>query len=158
MSAELFKAVIEGLCNIYKLDPAPVLEGCTLEMDGVNFSLVHHKESDSPLLTLYCDFGAVPSELEAQVYRKLLEANLTSYTGQGETFCMAPDGRVIFANNYPLAVLTPEMLAGNMALVSIFAKSWREGYFLNPEKPVAEQPKKKSHSELLMKQAGKAPK
>ena len=147
MSRELFTAVIQGLCDIYKLDPAHVEAGGAVEMDGVKFCLFHDKESDSPYLMAYCDFGPVPKSLEAQVYKKLLESNLSTYSGQGETFCVAPDGHVVFVNNYPLELLTPTMLAGYLAMTSFTAKKWREGYFLDDGE--SEATKKKSQSEYF---------
>lgn len=147
MSRELFTAVIQGLCEMYKLDPAHVEAGGAVEMDGVKFCLFHDKESESPYLMVYCDFGPVPEPQQAQVYKKLLESNLSTYTGQGETFCLAPDGHVVFANNYPLELLTPTMLAGYLAVTSFTAKQWRDGYFLDGDDSAAA--KKKSRSEYL---------
>lgn len=128
MSTEKFMAVIQGLCKLYKLDAKAVMEGKPLEMGGVTFCLFHHGESDSPLLMAYCDFGSVPKELETQVYKQLLEANLSAYSGQGESFCLSPEGRVVYVNNYPLDTLTSELLAGYLATTAIFAKNWRKGF------------------------------
>lgn len=130
MSTELFTSIIEGLCDIYKLDAGHVLAGGSVEMGGSKFCLLHNAEANSPLLMVYCDFGPVPKQLQAQVYKQLLEANLSAYTGQGETFCLSPEGHVVFVNNYPLEILTPDLLVGHLALTSIYAKNWRDGYFL----------------------------
>lgn len=156
MSRELFDSVIQGLCGMYKLDPAHVAAGGAVEMGGVNFCLLHDREGDSPLLMVYCDFGAVPQELQAQVYKKLLESNLSTYTGQGETFCLAPDGRVVLANNYPLEFLTPELLAGHLALMSIFAKNWRDGYLLDDDQD--KTVKKNARGEYFAKKMARVPK
>lgn len=153
MSGEMFKSVVEGLCQMYKLDPAPVLEGGVIEMGKVNFCLLHNQEVDSPLITVYAEFGKIPKELEAQAHKKLLEANLTSYTGQGETFCLAPDGGVVFATNYPLEVLTPVILAGNLALIAIAARNWRDNYMLDVDELANMPTKKNIQNALLLKQS-----
>jgi hypothetical protein len=130
MSTERFAEIIEGLCRIYGLDHTRVLQGDSLDIGGVRIALRH---GGGPLwspMMMYCDFGPVPKELETRVYRQLLESNLSTYTGQGETFCLTPEGRVVFVNNYLLETLTPEILAGYLSLASIYAKRWREDYFL----------------------------
>jgi Tir chaperone family protein CesT len=93
---------------------------------------MHHSEAYSPLLLMYCDFGPVPKDMEAQIYKQLLEMNLTAYSGQGETFCLSPEGRVIYVNNFLVEVLTPELLASYMAFAAAYAKKWREGAFFPP--------------------------
>jgi hypothetical protein len=148
MSSEKFNEVVTGLCTMYKLDPRHVLEGGPVTMGGSMFCLLHNKEMNSSLLMVYCDFGKVPAELETKVHRKLLEANLSTYTGQGETFCLDSDGRVVFVNNYPLDILTSEELAAHLALTSIYAKKWRENYFLDE----SDTPKKKWQGARFFKQ------
>ena len=133
MSTKLFKNVIRGLCDMYELDPKHILSGGTIEMGGVNFCLLHDEAADSPLLMSYCDFGAIAENKEKQAYKKLLEINLSSYTGQGPTFCLSPSGHVVLVNNYLLEILTPEILAGYLALVSMDAKDWRDDFFLVEE-------------------------
>lgn len=152
MWTEKFDEVISGLCKMYELDPRPVLEGHPVAMGDVGFCLVHDAEADSPLLLVYCDFGAVPQELEAKVYRSLLEANLGAYKGQEEIFCLEPNGRVVFVNNIPLQNLTPDALAAELAMISAYATTWRDGYFLGDE----DRPKKKWAGERLLKQREKS--
>lgn len=130
MSKQRFAEIIEGLCRIYGADHNRILEGDSLDFGGVRISLCYAVGSTPPLLMMYCDFGTVPKELEATVYRQLLECNLSTYTGQGETFCMTAEGRVVFVNNYRLDELTPEVLAGQLYLAATYAKQWRENYFL----------------------------
>ena len=131
MSTELFERVLRGLCEMHSLDATHVLSGGAVEMGGIPFSLVHDKESGSSLLTMYCDFGVVPKHLEAQAYAKLLQANLSAYTGQGETFCLTSNGQVVLANSYLLDSLTPALLTGFMAMAAVLAKEWRNSYFLD---------------------------
>lgn len=145
MSTERFNTIIEGLCRLYNIDHNRILQGESLDFGGVRIVLLHGEGPLSPLMMMYCDFGPVPAELETRVYRQLLESNLTTYTGQGETFCLTPDGRVVFVNNYVLDTLTPEILAGYLALASIYAKRWREDYFL----PEGEGKSKKTRSNVL---------
>lgn len=130
MSTKRFAEIIEGLCRIYGLDHARVLQGDSLILGEVRIALRYAEGPLSPLLMMYCDFGPVPKDLEARVYRQLLESNLTTYTGQGETFCLTPEGRVVFVNNYLLDTLTPEILGGYLSLAAIYAKRWREDFFL----------------------------
>lgn len=144
MSTERFAEIIEGLCRIYKLDHNRVLQGDSLDMGGVRIAL-RHADAFSPLMMMYCDFGPVPQELETKVYRQLLESNLSTYTGQGETFCLTPEGRVVFVNNYLLETLTPEILGGYLNLAAICAKRWRETYFL----PEGEGKAKKTRTHAL---------
>lgn len=130
MSTTLFNKLVHELCDLHKLDVAHVLAGGAIEMSGVPFCLLHDSEADSPLLTAYCDFGIVPKNLEAEAYKQLLAANLAAYTGQGETFCLTPDGHVILANSYLLESFTAELLTGFMAGNAILAKKWQTDYFL----------------------------
>lgn len=140
MWSEKFEQLIEGFCGIYNMDAKHVLDGNPVAMDGVMFVLRHDKETDSPQITVYCNFGKAPQELEARIYRRLLETNMSIYTGQGESFGMDTDGNVVFVNSYPLEFTTPEELAAYLSLTTLHAKSWRESYFLNEE----DQPRKKT--------------
>jgi hypothetical protein len=130
MSTQRFKDLIEGVCRIYGVDHNRILEGGSLDFHGVRIVLRHGQGPLSPLVVMYCDFGPVPQELETQVYRQLLVSNLTTYTGQGETYCLTPEGRVVYVNNYHLDTLTPEILAGYLGISAAYAKRWREDYFL----------------------------
>jgi len=152
MSTERFAEIIEGLCRIYGLDHTRVLQGDSLDLGGVRIALRHGEGPLAPLMMMYCDFGPVPKELETRVYRQLLESNLSTYTGQGETFCLTPEGRVVFVNNYLLETLTPEILAGYLSLAALCAKRWREDYFL----PEGERKTKKARANTLPGLHGRA--
>jgi hypothetical protein len=145
MSAQRFAEIIRGVCGIFKLDAQQILDGGSIQLGGVRIALTHGEGKLAPLLTMYCDFGPVPKELEAQVYRKLLESNLSTYTGQGETYCMTAEGRVVYANNFLMETLTPEIMAGSITLATLHAQKWREDYFL----PHGEGAAKKSRSNPL---------
>jgi Tir chaperone protein (CesT) family len=146
MSQELFTTLVQGLCDMYKVDVEHVLAGGPVTMGGVDFCLLH-EEGDSPFVILYCDFGKVPPELEAKAYKKLLEFNLTTYTGQGETFALSPEGHVFLANNYLLEFLNVEIFIKYLAMTGILAKSWREGYFLDEN----ESSKKQSQQQTFLR-------
>lgn len=130
MSVQRFEELIEGLCRIYGVDHKRVVDGDSLDFHGVRIVLRPGQGPVSQLVMMYCDFGTVPEELQLRVYRQLLEANLTTYTGQGETYCLTPEGRVVYVNNYHLHTLTPEILAGYLGISAAYAKHWREDYFL----------------------------
>lgn len=158
MSKQRFAEIIEGLCRIYSVDHSRILEGESLDFGGIRFSLCYAEGTLAPLLMMYCDFGTVPKDLETTVYRQLLECNLSTYTGQGETFCMTAEGRVVFVNNYQLDEMTPEVLAGQLNLAAMYAKRWREDYFLPDGEGKAKKTRISSmHSLHRQFAAGKSP-
>jgi hypothetical protein len=129
---EKFRYLIEGFCKVCGLDNAGrILDGGSIIVNEVTFSLIYSENVNPELLFIYCDFGDPPVGREADAYRALLEANLYLYSGTGPTFSISRETRrVLFADQLRLDKGTPEELHAILLRMADKAHAWRADYFL----------------------------
>jgi hypothetical protein len=130
---EIFRYLIEGFCKFCGLDnPGRILDGGSIVVNEVTFSLIYSENINPELLFIYCDFGDAPLGRQSDAYRALLEANLYLYSGSGPAFSISREtGRVVFADQYRLDnKSTPEELHAILVRLAEKAQAWRADHFL----------------------------
>ncbi len=127
-----FETLVRAFCELenYK-QPERLLEGESIELHGVEFSLLYDEDIAVDAMYLRIVFGNAPLKNETAIYRALLKENYAGYCGKGPGFCVSPaSGRVLFLLKMPLCDASPAMLL-NTILSSIGkVKQWRSTYFL----------------------------
>jgi hypothetical protein len=130
---EYFRHLIEDFCKLCGLDdPRRILDGGSIIVNEVVFSLVYSEKINPDLVFIYCDFGDVPLNRQADAYRALLEANLFLYTGTGPAFTVSREtGRVLLADQYRLDKKSnPEELQAVLVRLAAKALDWRTNHYL----------------------------
>ena len=131
MSKERYVELVTKFCKLVNLDqPENILAGNAVEIDGVDFYLSHKEETDPEVLIIYCDFGSPKKDRLLDVYRALLEANMTIYGSNSPAFMLSPTGNVALAYHYHLEQVAPEQLLGLFTTLTEQAKEWNKHYFL----------------------------
>ena len=135
MNQARFTQLIEGFCKECGLEePERILHGGPVAVGDVVFSLIYSEQVTPELLFVYCDFGEVSRDREAEIYRTLLEANMFLYTGSGPTFTVSSEtGRVVLAESHKIDGLEPKALRQLLTKTAEQAMAWRVDHFL--EKP-----------------------
>lgn len=135
MSRHRYVNLIEKFCKLSRLsNPAAIMQGGPIEVDGIKFSLIYSEKIDPDLMFIYCDFGDPPVGRASDVYRALLKQNLFLYKGSGPVFAMAPDtGRVLLAKYERMDEITPDALLYRLSQLSTQAQSWRKDPFILEE-------------------------
>lgn len=91
MSHENYKRLVASLCEAIALpDAQAVLDRGWIEVEGFEVLLSHY-ESDASALYLNFHFGIVSAGRTLQVFRLLLEANLTVYAQDQAQVGINPD-------------------------------------------------------------------
>lgn len=146
MSRHRYASLIENLCKLSRLsNPAAIMQGGTIEVNDIKFSLIYSEKIDPDLMFIYCDFGDPPPGRNSDVYRLLLKQNLFFYKGSGPVFAIAPDTeRVLLAQYERLDEITPDALLHRLNQLSIQAQSWRSDPFALED--VAHQTRTHTHS------------
>lgn len=137
---ERFRYLIEGFCRLCGLDnPGRILDGGSVVVDGVVFSLVYGEQINPETAFIYCDYGEVPHGREEDVYRTLLAANLSLHTGSGPAFTVSREtGRVVFADQYRLdGQSSAEGLKETLVRMAARAVEWRAGLLKYDLRPIA---------------------
>lgn len=128
-----FQDLIRSFCALCEIpdEAEGILKGGPLAVNEVAFSLSHNVDISPQALLVYCDFGPVAEGREAEAYRALLEANMVLYSANGPMYTVSPlTSRVVFANNYPLAVLDARTLRNALAQLAGMARDWSKSQFL----------------------------
>lgn len=126
MSNLQYTNLIEDFCADCGMDPALLMHGDPIEIDGVNFSLVFSESVDPNLLFIYCVCGEIEAGKELEIYRGLLEANMHLYNGAGPIYTLCPlTGRVILVGHCRLDQLGVEELKGILMTAITQAKAWQ---------------------------------
>jgi hypothetical protein len=137
MDASLKKQFIELINDFCALsamaDSQHILNGGSIVINDVVFSLLHKERLDPRLLFLRCDFGELSDKRRADAYKALLELNLYLYDGAGPAFSIGPKtGRVLFTNSYRLEGLEASQLHQILAELAEQVLEWRGHCFLEP--------------------------
>jgi hypothetical protein len=129
-----FVQLIQDFCALSGFaDPQRLLNGGSIVINDVVFSLLHKEKPDPRLLFLRCDFGEIRDNRQTDAYKALLEMNTYLYDGTGPAFAIAPEtGRVLFTNSYRLEGLEANELHRILAELVEQVLEWRSHYFLDP--------------------------
>jgi len=128
MSRKKYVELLEEFCALTGADdPARIIRDAALTVNGVAFSFIHEEEIDPALLTVYADFGKLPSKRELEVCMGLMEANLSLAAQRFPIFGISPNTRnVTLAAQCQLADLDPENLRSMLVELAAKAQEWQE--------------------------------
>ena len=74
MSRSRFIDLANAFCTLANIDqPASIVEGNAIEVDGVDFFLQYDEQFSPDHLMVYCDFGNPPAGRLLEAYQALLE-------------------------------------------------------------------------------------
>ena len=132
MDIEHYRELITGFCTASGLDdPARLVGGAPIEIDGIAFSLAYSPQTDPHLFFIYTDFGEVPEGVELETFYSLLVANLYYCNGSGPTMSISPEtGHVLGASFFRIVDMTAEKLHGQLVYLAGQAHLWRQTHFL----------------------------
>lgn len=138
MSRSRFIDLANDFCALAKLDqPALLVEGNAIEVDGVDFFLQYDEEYSPDHVMVYCDFGVPPQEHLLAAYEALLETNMIIYGANCPSFMLGPDKRVSFGYQCRLTDIRAPELMGVFLNLAGQAKDWRIDYFIEAEASIA---------------------
>lgn len=126
--------LIESFCALLSITDSAamtsVVQGGAIDIDDVRFSFAYSATNAPDRLLVFCDYGAVPEQQQAKVYRSLLETNLFLYDSDAAVYSVMPDsGRVLCATRFMLQALKPEELRSIVTLLAQRATDWRRSHF-----------------------------
>ncbi|KRB69409.1 hypothetical protein ASE07_27475 [Noviherbaspirillum sp. Root189] len=126
--------LIQAFCTLAAPpDPALVVLGESVTVDGIMFWLTCKEQQGSPLLRVRCDFGELPGERLADACKTLLTMNWYLYNGIDPAFSICPkSARVLFEKSYSLETLTPNILHRTLTELAAKVGEWRLVHFLEP--------------------------
>ena len=132
MPSATFCLLIDQLCQLSCLpDPKALYERTSLNIDGVDISLVEREGAASEII-IHCDLGTPPTRRRDEVLCRLLEINFNLFTGSASPAYMVnpQTGRATLAAVAPLAGLGAIGLLELLGQLADMANTWRQGYFL----------------------------
>jgi hypothetical protein len=101
------------------------LRAFTLDVDGVQLTVLHDALVDSDLLFLVAELDAPHPDMELQGWLSLLEANYWLRSEHAPAFSRNPEtGSVVFQWTLALAQHTAESLHETVATMSRLARRW----------------------------------
>ena len=130
---EHFRRLITGFCSLVGLDGNidAIFNTGSVMCNDVAFTLLPMADQEDTI-SVYVDFGEVPTDRALLVYRRLLEINLLVPFGHGPRLGVDCDsGKVVFAFQY--SGLTAERLLACLELAAQQARQWRSTFFLNQD-------------------------
>ncbi|MDY7575729.1 CesT family type III secretion system chaperone [Actimicrobium sp. CCI2.3] len=129
-----FETLVRAFCEVEDDHwPDRLLEGESMELHGVEFSLLYEEDIAVDALHLRIVFGTAPLKNETAIYRALLKENHAGYCGDGPGFCVSPaSGRVVYLLKMPLYDVSPAKLRSTMLTFIGKVKEWQSTYFLTP--------------------------
>ncbi|MEN3297715.1 MAG: hypothetical protein V7642_6968 [Burkholderiales bacterium] len=130
MSLSVFRDLTKSFCELTGLDDqSKMMDGGSIELNGVNFSFSYNPNINPASFTIYCDFGQAPPDRKAEVYEALLEANMYVHVGHFPAFMIfEPTKHVLFATHRPLSMSAQE-LCQLLIEIAEQARGWTQHYF-----------------------------
>lgn len=136
MSRNRFIDLVNEFCALAKLEqPALLVEGSAIQVDGVDFIIQYDEEQAPEHVLFYCDFGFPPQQRLLEAYEALLETNMVIYGPSSPSFMLGPDKRVTFGYQSRLADVRAGDLMALFSNLAEQAKDWRGDYFLGAPQP-----------------------
>lgn len=135
MSIEKYRKLVDEICVRMSIPNAESMYAtANMQVKGVEFTMLHDAERAPAFATVYCDFGALPTESVETVLIRLLQTNMYLYTVNSPSFvCNAENNHILLAVNVPLASATADTIFIMMDSFADMALEWRQRYFLTPE-------------------------
>ncbi|RJF92162.1 CesT family type III secretion system chaperone [Noviherbaspirillum saxi] len=143
MNQGQFTRLVEEFCKHCGLpEPERILHGGPIAVNDIVFSLIYSEEVNPDAIFAYADFGEAPRGSETDVFRTLLETNLSLYDGKGPTFAISPEtGRVVLSACYVIADTPPDELRKHLVKMAEQAKAWRADPLFGSSKQDAQRPR-----------------
>lgn len=108
-------------------DPDPIMAGGEFNVEGTDFRMPYIPQSQSGMLCVWCDFGAIPEGTEAKCYMELLHANTANHDGSAPMMALCPDSALVVCSaRLPLARLTAQTLHKILRALAANASAWRQ--------------------------------
>lgn len=137
MSVQTWRALIDSLCKLALIpNPQTLYEQTTLQVAGVDFSLVYSEGPGAGNVLLYGDMGPLPTRSRDAVAMRLLEMNFElSGDPASPAFSLNPQTqRVSLTVVLLLERLSAERLLEVLGHLANMAHAWRTDYFLDSPK------------------------
>lgn len=142
MAVASFQVLCEGVCGIFGVQPpglqpdANGLTGFTLQLRGVDISVVEAPAGASPEVFVLVEFGAPPAGRELETWHALLDANFLMLGANAPSFSRNPvTGDVVLQYASTLHDATCEALCESIRAIADVAARWRQDYFLGAIPP-----------------------
>lgn len=134
MSRSRFIDLANAFCTLANIgQPALLLEGSAIEVDGVDFFLQYDEHILPDQLVVYCDFGLPPAAQLQAAYEALLETNMLVYGANAPAFMLDLDKRVVFGYQCRLQELKAPELMDIFLTLAGQARDWRLDHFLDAQ-------------------------
>lgn len=137
MAIASFQVLCEGVCEIFGVTPPALqpdtigLTGFTLQLQGVDISVVEAPSGSEPAAFMLVEFGAPPAGRELQTWHALLDANFLMLGANAPSFSRNPvTGEVVLQHACTLHDATCEALCHRIRAIAEVAARWRQDYFL----------------------------
>lgn len=132
-----FQVLCEGVCGLFEVQPPPLqpdangLTGFTLQLRGVDISVVEAPAGMAPAVFVLVEFGAPPAGRELDTWHALLDANFLMLGAHAPSFSRNPvTGDVVLQYACTLHEATCEGLCESIRAIADVAARWRQDYFL----------------------------
>ena len=142
MAVASFQVLCEGVCSLFgaavpELQPdANAMTGFTLQVRGVDISVVEAPHGTAPAVFVLVEFGAPPAGRELQTWHALLDANFLMLEANAPSFSRNPvTGDVVLQYASTLHDATCEALCESICAIAEVAARWRQDYFLGDASP-----------------------
>lgn len=137
MAVASFQALCEGMCGIFGVTPPALradangLTGFTLQLLGVDISVVEAPAGSKAGVFMLVEFGSPPEGRELQAWHALLDANFLMLGVDAPSFSRNPvTGGVVLQHACALHDATCEGLCAKLRAIAEVAVRWREDCFL----------------------------
>lgn len=129
-----YDKLIGDFCTLINVaDPAEIAalgKGRPIDIDDITFTFGYNEAQAPDRLLVFCDFGPVPQDSQAAVYRALLETNLYLYENDLAVFSILPNtGRALCATRFSVAGMGGQELLGMVTYLAERAHEWRRSHF-----------------------------
>jgi hypothetical protein len=127
--------LIDQLCSKLGVENPQSMYGlCSLQVNGIDFTLLPGSFVNDDTLIIYCDLGAVPAERKLQVLERLMEVNFHMFSRDESSFACNPEtGRVLLVKRLSLSETNLQEALRHMAALAAFTFAWRERFLMSPE-------------------------
>lgn len=126
--------LIRDFCALARLeDPESIGRGAPLDVGGITCSIAISRHDEANALVVYCEFGAVPADREAAVYRELLAQNFIGTPDGGVMFGFSQLAKHVICTQHLRAPdITAQRLVDILNHLAEKATEWRRTFFLKP--------------------------
>ncbi len=147
MAVASFQVLCEGVCGIFGV-PLPPLQpdangmtGFTLQLRGVDISVVEAPTGTAPAVFVLVEFGPPPAGRALQIWHALLDANFLMLEANAPSFSRNPvTGDVVLQYASTLHDANCEALCESICAIAEVAARWRQDYFLGEAAPAGTPP------------------